>query len=470
MSRKIASILETGKGFYVSFKRIVQLKSHNETTETGRSDERYRRILLSGGSAFLVKIVSVAINLISVPLTLNYLGAERYGLWMAISSLMALMAFADLGLGNGLLNAVSEAKGKQDKASAQIAVSSTFFMLLFVALVLAIAFLIIYPYVSWPSVFNVQTEVAKKEAGRTMMALIIPLLINMPLGIVQRIQEGNQEGFRYQLFLIAGSVFSFIGTLLCIYFKEPLPWLVLTVSFGPILATLLNGFVLFTKYYNYLTPSLRFFRWKESRLLIQSGLVFFLLTVFTLVSNSSDNIIIAQTLGATHVAGYEIVKKMFLFSMMTQFVIQPLWPAFNEAMAKGDYYWVKKTLKKAMMLSIGFGGIITLPLLLFGRPIIHLWVGSAFVPDWWLLIGFYLFIFLSNFGGVMSTFFNSGNLVKRQTVFIGLAAITSILMKIFLAHKVGVSGVIWGGLIGYIIFYVYPTCRIASSYFKKLGV
>jgi O-antigen/teichoic acid export membrane protein len=46
---------------------------------------------------------------ISVPLTLTYLGSERYGMWMAISSIVALLAFADFGLGNGLVNAIAVA-------------------------------------------------------------------------------------------------------------------------------------------------------------------------------------------------------------------------------------------------------------------------------------------------------------------------------------------------------------------------
>jgi O-antigen/teichoic acid export membrane protein len=52
---------------------------------------------------------------------------------MAISSILALMSFADLGLGNGLLNAISQANGRNSKKDAQIAVSSTFFILVGIA-------------------------------------------------------------------------------------------------------------------------------------------------------------------------------------------------------------------------------------------------------------------------------------------------------------------------------------------------
>ncbi len=76
---------------------------HLLNNQVGTSKERYRRILLSGGSALIVNFFSIIINFIIIPLTVNFLGQERYGLWMAITSLLALRSFSDLGLVNGLL-------------------------------------------------------------------------------------------------------------------------------------------------------------------------------------------------------------------------------------------------------------------------------------------------------------------------------------------------------------------------------
>lgn len=76
-------------------------KMHFLNNQVGTSKERYRRILLSGGSVLI--FFSIIINFIIIPLTVNFLGQERYGLWMAITSVLALVSFSDLGLGNGLL-------------------------------------------------------------------------------------------------------------------------------------------------------------------------------------------------------------------------------------------------------------------------------------------------------------------------------------------------------------------------------
>jgi len=409
--------------------------------------------------------------LITVPLTVNYLGAERYGLWMTISSVIALMSFADLGLGNGLVNAISHADGKGDTKEAQVDVSSTFFILLSVAFILFFIFLLTYPLIAWNKIFNAQTPIAIKESGPTMMVLVITFLINMPLGIIQRIQVGYQEGYKYQIWLILGSLLSLAGLLISIFLKAGLPWLVLAFSSGPIIATIANGINLFAKRRLYLMPKLKYFDFHVSKKLFKVGLVFFILGLFTLIANSSDNLVIAHTLGVKSVAGYEIVKKIFMFSMLTQFVIEPLWPAFGEAIQTRDYNWAKKTLTKALIYSISVGAILTLPLLFFGRQIITFWVGKEFTPSWLLLLGFYIFIFLANYGGVMSTFLNSGKLIAKQIIMIGLAATSSFILKIYLSGMIGSSGIIWATILSYGVFYVIPSYKLAFNYLnKKIGV
>jgi len=449
---------------WLKLAKIFQFSQHNTTTAEGKSNERYRRILLTGGSTAIVKIFSVLINLITVPLTVNYLGAERYGLWMAISSLMAFMNFADLGLGNGLLNAVSKANGRNSIKDAQIAVSSTFFILLGISCVLLVLFISIFRFISWQDIFNVKSVLAIKESGPTMMVLVITFLINMPLGVIQRIQDGYQEGYRFQLWLILGSVLSFCGLLICIFLKLGLPWLVIAYSGGQLIVTILNGLYLFNRKRKYLKIRFKYFNIKIGKQLINTGLVFFVLSFFTLLGNSSDNIIIAHTLGAASVAGYEIVKKIFLFSMITQFIIQPLWPAFAEAMECGDIEWAKNVLKKGIFFSICIGATITLPLLLFGRQIVMIWVGKEYVPGWSLLFGFYTFVLLANYGGVMSTFLNSGPLLAKQTILIGLAAISSVLLKIYFSLNFDISGVIWATVMSYTVFYVIPSYKLAFNY------
>jgi hypothetical protein len=96
-----------------------------------------------------------------------------------------------------------------------------------------------------------------------------------------------------------------------------------------------------------------------------------------------------------------------------------------------------------------------------------IWVSPQYIPSWSLLLGFYIFVLIANYGGVMSTFLNSGPLLSKQLRMIGFASVSSVLLKIFLSFKFGVSGIIWATVIGYGIFYIVPSYRLAFNYLNN---
>jgi O-antigen/teichoic acid export membrane protein len=425
-------------------------------------------VVLTAGSAFVSKGITILTGLISVPLTVHYLGAERYGLWMTISSTIAFLTFADLGLGNGLVNAVSKANGLDDHVGATTAVSSAFAMLLGISLLLFAVFFAIYPHISWDRVFNVSSDIAIRESGPAMAILTLIFLINMPLGIVQRIQMAYQEGYKNQLWLGAGAILGLAGVLTAIHFKAGLPWLVLAICGGPLLATLLNGFFLFSYSRPWLLPKWWHLDVATGKRLASVGLIFFLLQFFAILGNATDNIVIAHVLGPSAVAGYAVTKKLFMMILITPYIVQPMWPAFGEAMARKDYKWAKQTLIRVLRVSLSIGVIAALPLLIFGKQIISYWVGPELVPSSVLLMGFFFWLLVYHYGGSMSVFLNSGPLVKKQCVFLGVTTISVFILKIVLAGLYGTTGVVWATPIGYGLFFVVPAYRLAFDYLNGL--
>src|SRR5208283_4384594 len=84
-----------------AMKGLLRLKPFDTSTEQGRSRERYRRAALTTLTSVLARVITVSTSLITVRLTIRYLGTERYGLWMTITSVVSFLIFADLGIGNG---------------------------------------------------------------------------------------------------------------------------------------------------------------------------------------------------------------------------------------------------------------------------------------------------------------------------------------------------------------------------------
>ncbi len=99
------------------------------TTAEARGNARYRYAALGTGAAVLAKAVSLATAVLTVPLTFHFLGPDRYGLWMTMTSLVVFLTSADLGLGSGLTMTVAALPGAAGRTAAARAVSCTFFLL-----------------------------------------------------------------------------------------------------------------------------------------------------------------------------------------------------------------------------------------------------------------------------------------------------------------------------------------------------
>lgn len=442
---------------------LLRWTAFDVSTDEGRSKERYRRVLLTALAALAARGIGIAVSLISVPITLNYLGTERYGLWMTISSVLALLAFADLGMGNGLLNAIAKADGEDDIEAAQKNVSSAFFMLLGIGSIIATVFLILYPLVPWPRVFNVNTTVAMQESGPAIAVLVAGFCLNMPLGIAQRIHMGYQEGYKNYLWQVVGSLLGLGGVLVAVFLKVGLPWLVLAMSGGPAIGALLNCVVLFGVSRPWLLPKWRRLDWGTAQILANTGVWFLVLQVLTVLGTASDNMVIAQILGASAVTVYAVTQRLFSITQIAQYFLAPLWPAFGEAMARSDYAWARRTLNRALSLSLGIGLFTAVPLVMFGDWIVPMWTRADVAPSRFLLIGLGLNVLLVAYGGVMSTFLNSGRLLNRQVTFFAAASISTLLLKIGLTQVWGVEGVIWATLIGFGVFYVVPAGHLAYA-------
>jgi Na+-driven multidrug efflux pump len=127
--------------------------------------ERQRRLLLTAITSAFARGVSVLSALITVPLALNYLGPEQYGIWVTLSSFALLLAFADLGIGNGVINAVSRYLGMNDIDGMRRCISTAYVILGLTALTVMTLFAILYWSIPWNRVFNVHSAEAIAQAG-----------------------------------------------------------------------------------------------------------------------------------------------------------------------------------------------------------------------------------------------------------------------------------------------------------------
>ncbi|MFZ1962463.1 MAG: oligosaccharide flippase family protein [Roseiarcus sp.] len=465
MSQSFAGQLR-GRAFDLS----LLFRSFDVATAEGRAKERQRRIALTALASALAKVISVSTALISVPLTLHYLGTERYGMWMTMSSLVAMLGFADLGIGNGLLSSVASANGRDDRAEIRAYVSSAYGVLSLIALVVIVLFSLSYPLVDWFRIFNVQTEIARGEAGPALAVLICCFALAIPVGIVQKVQMGLQRGFMASLWQCLSSLMALAGVLLAIHRQAPLPWLLLAFVGAPLLAGAMNSLTFFLRLAPDIAPSWRSISMPATRSIAGIGMLFLVLQIVGALAYTSDNIIIAQMLGAAAVASYAVPVQMFgLISTVIVMALAPLWPAYGEAIARGDREWVRKILKRSFLLSVGVASVCSMILVAAGPWIIGVWVSHAVAPPLLLLVGLGVWKVVEAGGNSIAMLLNGANVVRLQVVLAAFMGIAAIILKIAFVGWIGVAGVVWATTLAYAIFSAAPLTIIVPRIVREMA-
>lgn len=447
---------------------LLRFKNCERSRPTGRSAERYKRIAMSAGASAIAQGIGVLTALISVPLTFNYLGSERYGLWLVISSVIAVLGFADLGIGNGLINLISEAHGEEDHEKARDYVSHAFFMLSTVGLIIGSVFALLYPLVPWQRIFNISSAAAIAESGPAMAVFMACFVLNIPLGTVQKIQMGYQEGFVNSLWQSGGSLLGLVCVLLAICLKAGLPWLVLAMSGAPLMMTFLNGVILFGFRRPWLRPRLKSLNAETCKRILKFGLFFFVLQLAGALGFQSDNLVIAYFLGAHQLPQYAVPMRLFtLIPMALNLILAPLWPAYGEALARKDFMWIRRAFTNSLLLTSVISLAPSILLAAFGQEVIRLWVGPEIRPSGPLLLGFAAWAVIYSMSVSTAMLLNGVNIIRFQVIFALLMGCSNLTISIVLVRMFGVVGAVLGTVIALSLFSLLPSALYIWKMFDR---
>ena len=426
---------------------LFRLRPFDTSTEAGRSRERLRRAAMTTVSAGGARVIAVLASLVTVPLTYRYLGAERYGLWMVLISIIGMMSFADLGIGNGLVNAVSEAYGRDDQKLAREYVTSAIFLMVAIALVLTVAATVSYPFLPWTRVFNVNSSEVAAEGARAILVLFSWFVVSIPLGVISRAQAGLQQGYLPQVVGALGSVLTLLALLVVIAWHGNLGWLVFASTIGAVVGTLLNGWVLFREH-PWLIPSWTAYRSSSAKRILNLGLMFFVLQCAVAISYSSDNIVIAQILGTAAVAAYAVPQKLFSpVSTVVQMAVGPLWPAYGEAIARGDVAWVRRVFRASFVLTLAVTVPLCTLLAIAGPYILRVFFGRSLNAPLSLLIVLAVWGVVNAVSMVTSILLNGAGVLKPQSILAVVVSLTNLTLSVILTRRIGVMGVCLGSII-----------------------
>ncbi len=415
-------------------------------------------------ASFIIKGWSAVIVLLMVPLTLKMLGVYCNGVWLTISSVLIWLDLMDIGLGNGLRNAVANyiAKGEHEKV--RQAVSSTYFMLLIIVIpIVLILYGIIWGFdmyaaigVNKDMVPNLNTILAVavsfasatfilKSVGNFYMGLQLPAVNNLIVCLGQTLA----------LILTFAAYIIGIRSLLCVVAINTMAPLLIWAACIP---------YTYKKRYPQYCPGIKYINTRMAYTLYSTGMQFFVLQICGVILFMTTNIIISKLFSPAEVTPYQVAYRYFhLTFVVFSTICMPFWNATTDAFARNDIDWLRKSDRKLNLLMVG--AIIALVVMVFLSDFVYrIWVGTDIIisKDLSVCVAVYMLILILS--QRYSYILNGLGVLRIQLIFTTIATASFLPLAWYVCKTYeSVTGLVW-------VMCIVNTPGLIANYWKYHSV
>lgn len=379
----------------------------------GLIGHRGLRILHTGGWALTAKFCA-AINLfVCVPFVLEALGQRHFGAWAAVVSVITLSNFLDFGLGNGAMNLVAGAKGRNQTEQISEIIATAYVTLIKTTALLSLS-LAILPFIPWHRLLGLPVQDAGISTA-SIAIVVCAVLATIPLALANKLQLGLGIGGRSFRWQAAGQLLTAIVVISLAKTNHGLPALVAGSALVPVLALLMN-----TRDFLRAQPKLFGNRSADTviaRQIRQEGLLFFVLQLCAALAFSLDLLLITALSGPEDAASYSIVQRAFsLIPMSLGLFWVSLWPTYREAFASNHHDWALRIFRKSTLLAAVYAAAGGTFIALAFEPVSRYWLGHPMPVSAILIWGFACWHVVESVGTSTAMLMNAASIVRIQVL------------------------------------------------------
>lgn len=407
-----------------------------------RGDKRTVAVKKNIVGSFILRGTGILVSLLLVPVTIGYVNAELYGVWLTVASVMTWLHFLDLGFTQGLKNKLAEAIAHDDFEKGKSLVSTTYVMLLAIFVPACLILENLVPLINWTQLLNVD-ECYHQEVNNVMHVVIAIACLQMIVNVIVSVIAAFQKVALSNSFSVFGNILA-LGIIIILRetCTPSLIALALTLGAMPTLVTIVASFICFNGRFRKVAPDWKYVNKCYVKELFSLGYKFFIINIQVLVLYWSTNILISHVSSPIEVTRYNIAHQLLSVAMMAYTIItSPLWPAYTDAYTRGDYEWMKRIRAKMTRILI-ISILVCFALAVLSQPIYNIWIGDkVYIPNTMtLLVALYVSAYCwMNLNGTLIV--GIGKL-QIQTLMCLIGMIVHIPFSLFLSLYFGAYGVI----------------------------
>jgi len=366
-----------------------------------------QRLVRGFGATALGPLVTVLVQLSTVPLLLHAWGAVKYGDWVLLSAIPSYLALSDLGFGNASGSDMTFRVAAGDQQGALRTFQSSWALLTAISIAAFLGALSIAWWIPWREWFRL-SSLSSHDAAFVVLILGAYALLIQQNGIFE-------SGFRCTGHFATGAVW---GT--AIRFLETLIATVIAVEGGSFRSVAIGYFssravgtygyaLLLSRKTRWIRVGICHARWAAVCELASPAFGFVAFPLAQALSSQGFVIIVGALQGPLAVTAFSTIRTLTrLNSLVTMAVGRALWPELSFAFGAGKVLLARKLHRRACQASLGLSALSALALGLAGPLVYRMWVHGEvrFNPAC-----FHVLLFVS----IASSFWYTSSVVPMST-------------------------------------------------------
>lgn len=378
------------------------------------SSIRTKNIIQHIGWSFTYKAGSALANFLSVPLAINYLGIENYGVWLVLSSVLIWFAVFDIGLGNGLRNKLAEARALGDDQVGQGIVSTAYYTVGMIGVLLTVSLFTLNLFLDLSLVLDTAPEL-NEELSLLIPAIIGFFGIQLVAKLIINIFQADQHHSIHSRVQFLSQILS-LGTIWLLTKTEGHSLFIFGSLYSamPVIILIVLNVVAFGGRFQTLRPKFSLYDKRYLGEISGVGLNFFVIQIATVILFSTDNVIITQLFGPSDVVPYNVALKYFsIVTMGYSTLVAPYWSSFTEAHIQRDKGWIKQSVSSVQRIWF-LVPLVLIIMTLVSDQFYDLWLGGQVQVPMHLSIVMAVFVALITFTMIYTYFINGVGKIKLQ--------------------------------------------------------
>lgn len=392
-------------------------------------------------SNFGLRFFNIVLEIVSIPIIVEAVGDESYGIILLAISIMGYFNIMEGGVPAGIVKYVSEFSAKDEYATVSRVINTSFFLFIGVGLLIGFSVLI-FLELGGLKLFNITNENTEAASNVLKIAAIIAVF-QWPVGVFGQALQGFQKYAENNLYVGVSNLIAKLLAILAAIISLPVEIIFMCLS--------LSGMLAFPFQYNFIKKIIKNWKIRSSEFSTETLKMIYGYSVWMFVKNiaqlliyQTDRLILSMLLPVSSLTVYHVITIPFKFiQQMSSLFNSAITPLISFEYARGGGEKVQKFIYTLPKYSNAFVAPISIIGFYLCAPFILLWMGPDYEEYAWIAQLGCLFQLLWQMNSTLGRVFYGTGIVKEITLIALFGAVINVPLGIWLTIEIGIAGVVF---------------------------